>query len=91
MERRRRLQRVMLAQTNYSWAGKRTWKLLPYSLGLLNACLKQASYDSWIFDANLDDLSEEAAREELRRTRPDVVGITTSSTCLLYTSPSPRD
>lgn len=80
MEPRPGLNKVMLAQPNFSWTGKRTWKLHPYSLGLLNAVLRQAGYDSWIFDANLDDLTEEQVREELRRTRPDVVGLTTYST-----------
>lgn len=80
MESSRKLQKVMLAQPNFARTGKRTWKLLPYSLGILNACLKRAHYDSWIFDANADGLSDEEVREELRRTRPDVVGITTFST-----------
>jgi radical SAM superfamily enzyme YgiQ (UPF0313 family) len=76
----RRLERVMLVQPNVSWSGKRTWKLIPYNLGLLNASLKQAGYESWIFDPNLDNLPEEAVREEFRQMQPDVVGITTFST-----------
>jgi len=80
MSQQRRLHSVMLLQPNYTWLGKRTWKLIPYGLGLINACLKQAGYRSWIFDPNFDDLTEEDVRAELRRTRPDVVGITSSST-----------
>jgi radical SAM superfamily enzyme YgiQ (UPF0313 family) len=70
----------MLTQPNYSWSGKRTWKLAPYGLGLLNRALRKASYESWIFDPNSQDLSEQAVREELLRTRPDAVGVTSLST-----------
>jgi anaerobic magnesium-protoporphyrin IX monomethyl ester cyclase len=79
MRHAQRIQRVMLTQPNFSWFGKRTWKLLPYSLGLLNASLKKASYDSWIFDPNFLDSSEEEVRAELRATMPDIVGISTFS------------
>lgn len=75
----KRIHRVMLTQPNFSWFGKRTWKLIPYNLGLLNASLKKASYGSWIFDPNFQALSEQTVREELRRTKPDAVGITTFS------------
>lgn len=79
MNHKKRIHRVMLTQPNFSWFGKRTWKLIPYNLGLLNASLKKALYDSWIFDPNFQDLSEQTVREELRRTKPDAVGITTFS------------
>jgi len=74
------IKRIMLVQPNYSWFGKRTWKLLPYGLGLLNTNLKRAGYESWIFDPNLKNLSEQAVREELTQTQPDAVGITSFST-----------
>src|SRR3990172_6155362 len=79
MSHKKRIRRVMLTQPNFSWFGKRTWKLLPYGLGLLSASLKKASYESWIFDPNFQELSEQTVREELRRTKPDAVGITTFS------------
>lgn len=74
------IHRIMLVQPNFSWLGKRTWKLLPYGLGLLNASLKKAGYESWIFDPNFDELSEQAVRDEIRRTKPDAIGITSFST-----------
>lgn len=77
---KRRIKRIMLTQPNYSWFSKRTWKLLPYSLGVLNAALKTAGYESWIFDPNFQGLSEQVVREELARTQPDAVGITSFST-----------
>ena len=70
----------MLTQPNYSWFGKRARKILPYGLGVLNASLKRVGYESWIFDPNFQGLSEQAVREELVRTQPDAVGITSSST-----------
>ena len=79
-ELKRRLKRVMLTQPNYSWFSRRARRLLPYNLGLLNAALKKALYESWIFDPNFQDLSEQAVREELIRTKPDAVGITSFST-----------
>ena len=79
-ELKRRIKRVMLTQPNYSWFSRRARRLLPYNLGLLNAALKKALYESWIFDPNFQDLSEQAVREELIRTKPDAVGITSFST-----------
>lgn len=70
----------MLTQPNYSWLGKRTWKLIPYALGILNAHLKKSLYDSWIFDPNFYNISEQDVRHELKSKRPDVIGITTIST-----------
>jgi radical SAM superfamily enzyme YgiQ (UPF0313 family) len=71
--------KVMLTQPNFSWLGKRTWKLLPYSLGLLNASLLYAGHDSWIFDPNFDNLTEGEIRTRLAETKPEVVGISTCS------------
>lgn len=70
----------MLVQPNFSWFGKRTWKLLPYSLGLLNACLKKEGYQSWIYDPNFSNLSENEVRTELYKQKPDVIAITSYST-----------
>ncbi len=75
-----RIRHVLLTQPNFSWFGKRTWKLPPYNLALLNAHLKAAGYESRIFDPNFAGLSEDDVRRELRRTAPDAVGITTFST-----------
>jgi len=77
---KRKIGRIMLTQPNYSWFSKRTWKLIPYGLGILNASLKRAGYESWIFDPNFQDLSGWAVREELARTQPDAIGITSFST-----------
>lgn len=75
----KKIKRIMLTQPNYAWFGKRTWKFLPYALGLLNASLKKAAYESWIFEPNFHDLSEQQVRAELRRTHPDVVAISSLS------------
>lgn len=79
MNANRKYQRIMLTQPNFGWSGKRTWKLPPYALGLLNAALKKHDYQSSIYDPNFLESTEEEVRAELRRTQPDVVGITSSS------------
>lgn len=75
----KKIDKVMLFHPDYSILGKRTWKLPPYNLAILNACLKP-KYNSWIFDPNFLSLTEEEVRAELRKSKPDVVGITSYST-----------
>ncbi len=72
--------RVVLTQPNYAWGGKRTWEMPPYTLALLNACLKQAGHDSWLFDPNHTNATEEEVFEFFREARPEAVGIGSVST-----------
>lgn len=69
----------MLLQPNYGIFGKRTWNLLPYNLGILNACIKD-KYTVTITDANFDELSAEDFKNKLLQERPDVIGLTSFST-----------
>lgn len=75
----KKINKIMLMHPNFAIFGKRTNYLPPYNLGILNACLK-GRYNSWIFDPNLNDMSEEQIRKELRSSKPDIVGITSYST-----------
>ena len=59
--------------------GRRSWKLAPYNLAIINACLKK-EYDSRILDANLEELNEQQLVEKLNEERPDLIGITSFST-----------
>ena len=52
----------------------------PYSLALLNACLKQAGYDSQVFDPNYTNMTEDEVSEFFRKAQPEVVGIGSIST-----------
>ena len=77
--KKNKYQKVLLTRPNFSWFGKRPWKLIPYNLGLLNASLRKASYDSQILDPNLDDMTIEEVRREIIRQKPQVVGISASA------------
>ncbi len=76
---KRKMKKVVLMQPNYSMFGKRTWKMYPYSLGILNACIKK-SFKTEIFDPNFKNLSDEEIVESLKKAQPEVVGISTNST-----------
>lgn len=70
---------VMLTQPNYSRFCKRSWKMHPYPLGIINACIKD-NYDTELFDPNFRNLSDDEIIDSLRKAKPDVVGISTIST-----------
>jgi len=73
------IKKILLIQPNYSILGKRTWKMIPYNLGILNACLG-SEYEIIIFDPNFNELGENEIRRQLRDFAPDLVGITSFST-----------
>ena len=55
----------MLTQPNYAWFDKRVWKMPPYALALLNACLKK-EYDVQLFDPNYKNMTGEEVVEAVR-------------------------
>ncbi len=71
--------RILLLQPNYGILGKRTWKLIPYNLGILQASLT-FRYETEIFDPNFKNLSEKEIRAKIREFSPEIVGITSFST-----------
>lgn len=71
--------RLLLLQPNYGILGKRTWRLIPYNLGILQAVLG-SQYETEIYDPNYENLSEKDIRTKIREFSPDVVGITSFST-----------
>jgi radical SAM superfamily enzyme YgiQ (UPF0313 family) len=75
-----KIKKVILTQPNYSIAGKRTWGgFYPYTLGLLNACIKDY-YNTEIFDPNFDNLLEEDIYNYFRKSKADIVAVTSCST-----------
>ena len=70
---------IVLTQPNYAWLSKRVWKMPPYTLGILNACVKK-NYSSQILDPNYDNMSEEDVAKALRKINPDVVAVSSMST-----------
>jgi radical SAM superfamily enzyme YgiQ (UPF0313 family) len=73
------IKKVLLLQPNYAVLGKRIWKMPPYNLALLYACIKD-SYDTVLEDANFDGASAEELKRKLLDIKPDAVGITSFST-----------
>ena len=74
----KKIKRIMLVQPNYSILGKRTWKMPPYNLAILKACLKE--YHVFLYDPNFSDEKEADIRKKLQDAKPDLVGITSFST-----------
>ena len=73
-----KIKKVLLMQPNFTIIGKRSWKMPPYNLAILKACLKD--YEVEIYDPNFEQESESEIRQRLRESKPDVVGMTTFST-----------
>ncbi len=71
--------KILLTQPNYSVFGKRSWKVLPYPLGILNAVIKD-KFNIVLFDPNFDSLSDESIKSWLIAANPDIIGISTIST-----------
>jgi len=76
---RNKIKKVMITQPNYSQYGKRSWKMPPYPLALLNACVKKY-FDTEIFDPDYNSLNNEEIVKKLNLIKPDVVCIGTIST-----------
>lgn len=71
--------KILLTQPNYSSFGRRVWKMIPYSLGLLNASLKD-DFESDIFDPNFGKLNDREIQDYLKKFSPDIVGVSSIST-----------
>lgn len=74
-----KIKKVLLTQPNYAMFGKRIWKLFPYSLAILNACINK-DYNTELFDPNFNNLNEEEIIKFLKESNPDVIGLGTVST-----------
>ena len=71
--------KIVLTQPNYAWFDKRAWKMPPYTLALLNACLKK-EYDVQLFDPNYNNMTEEEVFNFFREAQPEIVGVSSIST-----------
>ena len=70
---------IMLMQPNWSILGKRSWKLPPYNLAILNACLEK-DYSVFLYDPNFSDENEADITKKLGEIKPDLIGLTSFST-----------
>lgn len=73
------IHKIMLMQPNFAILGKRSWQMIPYGLGIMNAVLGDR-YETMLYDPNFSDQGEEEIRLKLREFKPDVVGLTSYST-----------
>lgn len=75
-----KINKVLLTQPNYSvFEEGKNWELYPYSLAILNACIK-GRYKTELFDPNLHNLPDDQILSYLKKSAPDVVAVTTAST-----------
>jgi hypothetical protein len=73
------MKKIILTQPNYAWFDKRAWQMPPYTLALLNACLKQ-KHDVQLFDPNYNNMTEKEVSRYFRETQPEIVGVSSIST-----------
>jgi len=79
MIERKKIQKILLTQPNYAWFSKRTWQFPPYTLCLLRAVIKDQA-ETFVFDPNFKNLSENEVIKFLKETKPDLVGVSSIST-----------
>lgn len=72
--------KIVIAQPNYAWFSKRVWKMPPYTLVLLNACLDKKSHDVQLLDPNYNDMTEDEVYDFFKKTQAQVVGVSSVST-----------
>jgi len=77
--------KIVLTQPNYAWFDKRVWKMPPYTLALLHACLKK-EHDVQLFDPNYNNLTEEEVFHFFQKAQPEVVGVSSISTEYIKTA-----
>lgn len=75
----KKIKKILLTQPNYAWLSKRTWQFPPYTLCLLKAVIKDQA-QTLVFDPNFSNLSEQKTKNFLRKTKPDLVGLSSIST-----------
>ncbi len=70
---------IVLTQPNYAWFNKRAWKMPPYTLALLNACLKK-EHNVQLLDPTYNNMTEEDVLIYFMEAQPDIVGVSSMST-----------
>lgn len=73
------IKKVLLTKPNYSTFGKRSFKLFPYSLAILNACIKDY-FKTDLFDPDFDNLNDKQIIDYLKQSNPEAIGMSTNST-----------
>lgn len=71
--------KIVLTQPNYAWFDKRAWKMPPYTLALLNACLKK-EHDVQLLDPTYNNMTEEEVLNFFQEAQPEIVGVSSIST-----------
>ena len=71
--------KILLTQPNYAWFNKRTWKMPPYTLAILNACLEK-EHNVQLLDPNYSNMSKEEVLNYIKEADPEIVGVSSVST-----------
>jgi anaerobic magnesium-protoporphyrin IX monomethyl ester cyclase len=71
--------KILITSPNYSWFGKRSWPMLPYTLGLINGCISN-DYNTFIYDPNFDNDTFEKVKSNLKDMNPDLILLSSIST-----------
>lgn len=74
----KKIKKIMLAIPNGFWFHIRSFKLIPYTLAILQAVIPD-DYEVLLLEPNIDNLSLEAVSDRISKFKPDLVGISGSS------------
>ncbi len=75
----KKIEKFMFIVPNTKWFGKRQWLWFNPAVLSLAPILEKKGFESKILEANIDDLTPEQVKEEIRKYSPDAVGITNMS------------
>lgn len=73
------INKILLTQPNYFRFGKKSSKVFPYALGIINACVRDRA-ETDLFDPNFHNIGDDKIIDYIRESNPDLVGISTCST-----------
>jgi len=78
--------KIILTQPNYGWLNKRAWQMPPYTIAVLNACLKKHGYDALLFDPNFNNITETEVLNFFKESKADIIGVSSISTEYIKTA-----
>lgn len=77
------MNKILLTQPNYNSPAKKMHRWYPFSLGLLYPCINK-EFETELFDPNFNNTSDEETIDILKKSKPNIVGITSISTEYMF-------